>query len=77
MVYHSGESAAGEYIHTLQLVDVATGWSERAAVIGRSGHAMQAAFSQVLARLPYPIVRLHPDNGAEFGESSPDPLLRQ
>mgnify|MGYP002778780570 FL=1 len=66
LVHHAGGSAAGEYVHTLQLVDVATGWSERVALLGRSQHAMEAAFRQVLDRIPFPIVELHPDNGTEF-----------
>ena len=32
LVHHSGPSASGDYLHTLQMVDVATGWSERVAV---------------------------------------------
>ena len=32
LVHHCGTVAAAEYVHTLQLVDVATGWSERVAV---------------------------------------------
>jgi hypothetical protein len=35
LVHHAGPSAEGQYVHTLQMVDVATGWSERAAVLGR------------------------------------------
>src|SRR5712692_4020371 len=35
LVHHGGESSAGEYGYTIQLVDVATGWSERVAVLGR------------------------------------------
>lgn len=66
LVHHAGGTAAGEYGHTLQLVDVATGWSERVAVLGRSQRAMEAAFRQVLARIPFPIHELHPDNGSEF-----------
>jgi hypothetical protein len=53
-------------VHTLQLVDVATGWSERVAVLGRSQRAMEAGFRHVLARLPFAIKELHPDNGPEF-----------
>ncbi len=34
LVHHCGPVAAGTYLHTLQLVDVATGWSERVAVLG-------------------------------------------
>lgn len=66
LVHHCGPSASGEYIHTLQLIDVRTGWSERWAVLGRSYRVMQAAFQGCLARLPFPIIELHPDNGSEF-----------
>ena len=66
LVHHCGPVAAGEYVHTLQLVDIATGWSERVAVLGRSQAAMVAGFQRVQARLPFPITHLHPDNGSEF-----------
>jgi len=66
LVHHCGATSSGEYIHTLQLVDVATGWSERVAVLGRSQVVMEAGFRRVLDRLPFPIVELHPDNGSEF-----------
>ncbi len=66
LVHHCGESAAGEFLHTLQLIDIATGWSERAAVLGRGQAAMEAGFRRLLARLPFPLVHLHPDNGSEF-----------
>jgi hypothetical protein len=66
LVHHSGPSTAGEYVHTLQLIDVATGWSERVAVLGRSQRAMEAGFRHILQRLPFPIRELHPDNGSEF-----------
>ncbi|SRR6266702_2111220 len=66
LVHHGGESSAGEYGHTLQLIDVATGWSERVMLLGRGQAAMEAAFRQVLARLPFPVKELHPDNGSEF-----------
>ncbi len=66
LVHHSGESTVGEYVHTLQLIDVATGWSERTAVLGRGQAAMEAGFQRILDRLPFPILHLHPDNGPEF-----------
>lgn len=66
LVHHCGGSTAGEYVHTLQLVDVATGWSERVAVLGRSQAAMEAGFRRILGRLPFPVRELHPDNGGEF-----------
>lgn len=66
LVHHCGERAAGDYVHTLQMVDVATGWSERVALLGRSQHAMERAFRRAMVRLPFPIKGLHPDNGSEF-----------
>ena len=66
LVHHCGPVAAGTYLHTLQLVDVATGWSERVAVFGRSQEQMVAGFRRVQARLPFAITHLHPDNGSEF-----------
>ncbi len=66
LVHHCGSSATGEYVHTIQMVDIATGWSERAAVLGRSQRAMEAGFRRILGRVPFPVVELHPDNGSEF-----------
>jgi hypothetical protein len=66
LVHHCGLVTTGEYVHTLQLVDIATGWSERVAVLGRSQEAMVEGFRRVQVRLPFPITHLHPDNGSEF-----------
>jgi hypothetical protein len=66
LVHHSGQSSLGEFAHTLQMVDVATGWSERVAILGRSQLAMEKGFRLILARLPFPVLELHPDNGSEF-----------
>lgn len=66
LVHHGGPGTAGDYVHTLQLVDVATGWSERVAVLGRGQRAMEGGFRRVLERLPFPVRELHPDNGPEF-----------
>jgi hypothetical protein len=66
LVHHCGPSASGEYACTLQMIDVATGWSERQAVLGRSYLVMEDAFYAILARLPFPVLEIHPDNGSEF-----------
>ena len=66
LVHHSGPSADGHYVHSLQWIDVRTGWSERVALLGRSYRAMQDAFERILARLPFPIREIHFDNGSEF-----------
>jgi hypothetical protein len=66
LVHHSGVSASGQYVHTLQMVDVATGWSERVATLGRSYLVMRDAFRCIEARLPFPILEVHSDNDSAF-----------
>jgi hypothetical protein len=66
LVHHCGRSASGEYVCSVQMVDVATGWSERHAILGRSYLVVQDGFSRILARIPFPVVEVHPDNGSEF-----------
>ena len=65
-VFHCGPSGSGEFICTVQMIDVATGWSERVAVLGRSFLVMEDAFRRILMRLPFPILEVHSDNGSEF-----------
>jgi len=52
LVHHCGVSASGHYAHTLQMIVVATGWSEPAATLGRSFLVMRDAFT----RLPFPVL---------------------
>lgn len=66
LVHHCGVSASGHYVHTLQMIDVATGWSERVAVLGRSYRVVRDGFERILARLPFQVLEVHPDNGSEF-----------
>jgi len=65
-VHHCGQATVGEYVYTLQMVDVATGWSERVAVLGRSQREMEGGFKHIRNRLPIPVIQLHIDNGNEF-----------
>jgi hypothetical protein len=66
LVHHCGFSTSGEYLCTLQMVDVATGWSECVAVFGRSYLVIQDGFNRILARLPFPVLEVHPDNDSAF-----------
>jgi hypothetical protein len=66
LVHHSGPSSSGEFVHTFQMIDVATGWSERVAILGRGQAAMERGTRQIMERLPFSIKELHPDNGPEF-----------
>lgn len=48
------------------MVGPSAGWSERVAVLGRSQLVMEDGFRRILARLAFPIIEIHPDNGSEF-----------
>lgn len=65
-VHHCGDSSQGIYVHTLQLLDVASGWCEIVPVYGNSFAAIKDGFDYLLARLPFPALEFHPDNGSEF-----------
>ena len=66
LVHHGGPTPSDQFMYTLQMIDIATGWSERVAVLGRSYLVMEHAFRIILRRLPFPILEFHPDNGGEF-----------
>jgi hypothetical protein len=66
LVAHCGDSAGGEYIHTLDSVDISTGWSECVAVPNRGQQAVFAALQTVRERLPFPLLGIDSDNDSAF-----------
>jgi len=66
LVAHCGDSSAGDFVHTLMLVDVATGWTDFEPLVHKSQKAVTAAIDRIRKRLPYPMLGLDSDNGAEF-----------
>lgn len=65
-VEHCGASAAGEFIHTVSTTDIATGWWEGAALMGRGQERTTVAISMARARYPCVWISVHSDNGTEF-----------
>jgi hypothetical protein len=66
LVHHCGPTTGGIYVYSLQMVDIAIGWAEPTAIYGNSFQATKDGFDYLLARLPFNVIELHPDNGAEF-----------
>lgn len=66
LVAHCGESTHGDYVHSLVLTDVHTGWTECVALLNRSERVVSAAIDTVRMRLPFPIRGIDADNGSEF-----------
>ena len=65
-VAHCGTTTEGEYICTLSTTDLATGWTECQAVMGKTHRAVHGALQEIRDRLPFPLLGIDFDNGAEF-----------
>lgn len=66
LVSHAGASAAGEFLHTVDCVDIHTTWVERQAVMGKSRHGVVQAMTTIESQLPFPLRGVDSDNGSEF-----------
>jgi hypothetical protein len=66
MVAHCGDTTAGTYVSTLDLVDIATGWTEQRAVWGKGERGVLEQITDVEASLPFPLLGFDCDNGSEF-----------
>ncbi len=65
-VAHCGTSAAGTFVSTIDLVDIATGWTEQRAVWGKGEIAVLEQIHDVEQSLPFPLLGFDSDNGGEF-----------
>jgi hypothetical protein len=65
-VSHSGNSASGEFGHTLNVTDIHTTWTESRAVLGRGEEAVQRALNAIAEELPFRLRGVDSDNGSEF-----------
>jgi hypothetical protein len=66
LVSHSGNCVDGEFIHSLNMTDVYTGWVETRAVMGKGQTGIVAALEQMRQSLPFPLRGIDSDNGSEF-----------
>ena len=61
-VAHCGRATAGQYLHTISVADIATGWWEGEAIAGRSQEATKDGLDKIRKRLPFRMREIHPDN---------------
>jgi len=66
LVSHSGNSASGEFAHTLNVTDIHSTWTESRAVLGRGETAVQRALNEIAGVLPFALLGVDSDNGSEF-----------
>ena len=66
LVAHCGWSGAGQFLYTLSMVDVATGWVACAGLRDKRQETVFHALRRLQAELPFRILGLDSDNGTEF-----------
>lgn len=66
LVGHEGGSSRGDFIQTLDVTDVATGWTECRAVRNKARIWVIEALDQIRQQMPFPWLGMASDNGAEF-----------
>lgn len=66
LVAHCGSSVFGEYANTVSLTEIATGWWEGEAIMGKGQRPTFEALKLMRARTPFEWKGLDSDNGSEF-----------
>ena len=65
-VANCGMSTAGEYVCTLTMTDVHSGWTENRALLNKAQRWAKEAIADVKGSLPFPMKGIDSDNGSEF-----------
>lgn len=65
-VAHNGGDPSGEFIYSLDMVEIASGWSAQAAVLGKGERGVVKAVGDIKNIVPFCILGLDSDGGSEF-----------
>lgn len=65
-VAHCGNTLAGDFVYTVNSIDVPTLWGTRRAQWNKGQTATVASMEQMEKGVPFSIVEWHPDSGSEF-----------
>jgi hypothetical protein len=65
-VGHEGGDARGDFCQSLDMTDVATGWTELMAVKNKAQVWVFEALTKLRRRLPFPLLGINSDSGGEF-----------
>lgn len=65
-VAHGGGDPSGDFLYSLDVIDINSGWSEQAAIWGKGERATTEQMAKISQRLPFKLCGLDPDNGSEF-----------
>lgn len=65
-VAHNGGDPSGEFIYSLDIVEIFCGWSEQYAVMGKGEEGVVKALDEIENGLPFDLEGLDSDSGSEF-----------
>lgn len=65
-VANNGGDPSGEFIYSLDLVEIFSGWSEQIAVLGKGERGIVTAINQTKLDIPFDLLGLDSDSGGEF-----------
>jgi len=65
-VEHCGASVSGEYVNSLSITDIFSGWWEGDAVMGKGQERALLAIDEAKNRSPFNWREMHPDNGTNI-----------
>jgi hypothetical protein len=77
LVGHEGGNSKGEFCFTLDITDIATGWTETVSVKNKAQKWVFAAIREATAAFPFPVLGIDSDNGSEFINWEPLRWCRQ
>jgi len=66
LVAHCGDSTHGEFVSTLDVTDICTGWTESRAVVNKAQIHVFDALMNIEKNLPFAYLGIDSDNGSEF-----------
>jgi hypothetical protein len=66
LVSHDGGNTIGPFAFTLTVTDIATGWTENCSVPSKEAKCVLRALESIADKMPFPILGVDSDNGAEF-----------
>src|SRR3989304_1934279 len=65
-VAHCGDSLAGDFVWSLTMTDICTGWTECRATWNKGADGVMTQIKAVQKALPFPVKGFDCDNGSEF-----------
>jgi hypothetical protein len=65
-VAHCGTSLFGNFVWSITLTDIYSGWTENAAIWNKGAHGVVTQIRLIEKRLPFLILGFDSDNGSEF-----------